>query len=189
MVASIVYVGCLGFAKMSILILYHRMSKLRWFKLATFVVMGIVASYSVGIILALIFPCQPIAMNWDLSITEGKCIDKAGIYLATAAVNVITDFIILALPVPVVLGLQMRRIQKIAVLGLFMVGSATFVTSIIRLVYMIPMVSNPDQTREPQSITLPEPSLIMSTGAVSIPTVWMYVHTSPIFPSTIISPY
>jgi hypothetical protein len=156
MVASICYVPCLGFAKISILLLYHRLSKLQWFKICTYIVMAIVASYSLGIVIALIFPCQPIAMNWDLSITDGKCIDKAGIYLATAAVNVITDFIILALPIPVVLGLQMRRIQKIAVIGLFMVGSATFVTSIIRLVYMVPMVSNIDQTR-----------------AVSIPTVWM----------------
>jgi hypothetical protein len=156
MVASICYVPCLGFAKISILLLYHRLSKLRWFKICTYIVMAIVGSYSLGIVIALIFPCQPIAMNWDLSITDGKCIDKAGIYLATAAVNVITDFIILALPIPVVLSLQMRRIQKLAVIGLFMVGSATFVTSIIRLVYMVPMVSNIDQTR-----------------AVSIPTVWM----------------
>ena len=91
MVASILYVPCLGFAKISILLLYHRLSKLMWFKISVYVVIGIVASYSLGIIVALIFPCQPIAMNWDLSITEGKCIDKAGIYLATAAVNVITD--------------------------------------------------------------------------------------------------
>lgn len=91
MVASILYVPALGFAKLSMLLLYHRLSKLLWFKICVYIVMGIVASYSTGIIFALIFPCQPIAMNWDLSITEGKCIDKAGIYLATAAVNVITD--------------------------------------------------------------------------------------------------
>lgn len=60
--------------------------------------MAIVASYSIGIVLALIFPCQPIAMNWDLSITEGKCIDKAGIYLATAAVNVIVSSPIMRVP-------------------------------------------------------------------------------------------
>jgi hypothetical protein len=91
MVASILYVPCLGFAKISILLLYHRLSKLVWFKICVYIVIGIVGSYSLGIIVALIFPCNPIAMNWDLSITEGKCIDKAGIYLATAAVNVITD--------------------------------------------------------------------------------------------------
>jgi hypothetical protein len=54
----------------------------------------------------------------------------------------LAQFIILLLPIPVVLSLQMKRIQKIGVIGLFVLGSLTFVTSIIRLVYMVPMVSN-----------------------------------------------
>jgi hypothetical protein len=66
------------------------------------------------------------------------------------------QFIILLLPIPVVMSLQMKRLQKFGVIGLFVLGSLTFVTSIIRLVYMVPMVSNIDQTR-----------------VVSVPTIWM----------------
>lgn len=124
MVASILYVGCLGFAKFSILFLYSRLSQLRWFNICVYTLMGIVISYSVSIIFALIFPCQPISANWDLSVTDYKCIDKAGIYLATAAVNVITDLLILIVPIPMVLCLQMPKSQKIALMIVFAVGSA-----------------------------------------------------------------
>lgn len=124
MVASILYVPTLGFAKFSILFLYRKLSQLRWFNTCVYVLMAIVISYSIGIILALIFPCNPIAANWDLSIKEYKCIDKAGIYLATAAVNVITDFLILTLPIPMVIRLQMPKMQKIGLIIIFAVGSA-----------------------------------------------------------------
>lgn len=124
MVASILYVPCLGLAKFSILILYKRLSGLKWFNACVYTIMGIVISYSISIIFALIFPCQPIAKNWDLSITSGKCIDKAGIYLATAAINVITDFLILTIPIPMVVKLKMPKWQKIGLVCMFTVGSA-----------------------------------------------------------------
>ena len=122
-VASVNYVLCLGLAKFSILFLYRKLSQLRWFNLCVYTLMAIVISYSVGIIFALIFPCQPVSANWDLSVTDFKCIDKAGIYLATAAANVITDVLILALPIPMILRLHMPKAQKIAVCLVFAVGS------------------------------------------------------------------
>lgn len=124
MVASILYVPCLGFAKFSILFLYRKLSQLKWFNICVYTLMSIVISYSISIIFALIFPCRPIAANWDISITDFKCIDKAGIYLATAAANVATDMLILTLPIPMVLRLQMPRAQKIALMIVFAVGSA-----------------------------------------------------------------
>lgn len=123
MVASILYVPCLGLAKFSILFLYKKLSQLKWFNTCVYILMTIVISYSVGIIFALIFPCNPIPANWDLSVT-GKCIDKAGIYLATAAINVITDLLILTLPIPMILRLNMPRSKKIGLVIVFIVGSA-----------------------------------------------------------------
>ncbi|KAK5101415.1 hypothetical protein LTS08_005022 [Lithohypha guttulata] len=123
MVASVLYVPCLGFAKFSILSLYRKISQLKWFNVCIYILMTIIVCYSIGIIFALIFPCQPIPANWDLSVS-GKCIDKAAIYLATAAVNVITDFLILTLPLPMVLRLHMPRGKKIGLVILFVVGSA-----------------------------------------------------------------
>lgn len=83
----------------------------------------IVLGSGFGIMFALIFACKPIAKGWDVSITEGSCINRAGLYLATAIVNIITDIMCLVLPIPIVLKLQMPRIQKLGVLCMFGVGS------------------------------------------------------------------
>ena len=124
MVASVFYVPCLAFAKLSILFLYRKLGVLKWFRICVYTLMAIVATYSIGIIFALIFPCQPVAANWDLSITDYQCVDEAGIYLATAAVNVITDVLILTLPIPMILRLQMPKSQKLALMVVLAVGSA-----------------------------------------------------------------
>lgn len=134
--------------------------------------MGIVGAYSIGLAFAFIFPCDPIAKNWDATITEGKCVDKAAIYLGNAAINAITDIMILLLPIPMVLKLQMPRVQKIGLIGMFAFGSAyvvpacdkvstdelysTCITSLVRLYYMVPMLKNVDLTY-----------------AISIPFVWV----------------
>ncbi|KAH8812675.1 hypothetical protein F5884DRAFT_672947 [Xylogone sp. PMI_703] len=161
MVSSVNYVPTLGLAKISLLLLYRRLSPQVWFNRCVYFLMAFIACYSIGIVFALIFPCHPIAANWDITITNGKCIDKATIYLFTAGVNVATDILILLLPMPMVAILHMPSIQKIGLVLLFTVGSATFITSVVRLVFMIPMLSNVDQT-----------------WAVSIPFVWINVEAN-----------
>lgn len=53
---------------------------------------------------------------------------------------------LLLLPIPTVVGLQMSTRQKVGLLGLFAIGSVTLVTSIVRLVLLLPSLSNPDQS-------------------------------------------
>lgn len=86
--------------------------------------MGVIMCYSIAILFSVIFPCKPISANWDVTITDGKCADKTKIYLATAGLNVITDILILALPIPMVWNLQMPRRRRIGLVGLFALGSA-----------------------------------------------------------------
>lgn len=76
-----------------------------------------------GIMFAIIFACNPIEKNWDVSITDGTCINRAGLYLATAIVNIISDIMCLILPIPIVLKLQVPRIQKLGIICMFGVGS------------------------------------------------------------------
>lgn len=83
----------------------------------------IVLGSGFGIMFALIFACNPIEKNWDVSISEGSCINRTGLYLATAVVNIISDTMCLILPIPIVLKLQMPRIQKLGIICMFGVGS------------------------------------------------------------------
>ena len=54
--------------------------------------------------------------------TPGHCISKCNYFLDTAIPEVVTNFIILAVPLPYVWRLQMKRRQKILVTCIFALG-------------------------------------------------------------------
>ncbi|OJD38864.1 uncharacterized protein BKCO1_3000240 [Diplodia corticola] len=161
MCASVIYAPTQGFAKLSLLLFYRRLAPFAWFRAAIYVVMFVVIAYTLGIMFSLIFPCKPIASNWDITIEEGECINKTGIYIATAVINIATDIALLLLPVPVLARLQIPRLEKAALIAMFGVGSMTCVTSVVRLVILIPMLTDLDQT-----------------WAVSVPCVWILVEAN-----------
>lgn len=121
--AAAIYTLCGSFAKVSLLIFYFRLSPQRWFKRAVWISLAIIAGYSIGIFFALVFACDPIAMSWDATITEGTCINRPSLYIATAAANIISDLILFALPIPIVVKLQIPRRQKVGLSFIFAVGS------------------------------------------------------------------
>lgn len=73
---------------------------------------------------ALIFACDPIQRGWDVSITTGHCVNRNGLYIATAVTNLVTDLALIVVPVPLVVGLQMPQMEKVGILAVFVVGCA-----------------------------------------------------------------
>jgi hypothetical protein len=121
--AAVLYVPCLGLAKFSLLLFYYRMSRLRWLRTLSIVVMVVVVGYSVSTVFALIFPCHPIRKSWDVTVVDGSCINRGAVYLVQAITNIVTDVILLLLPIPMVWRLQMPVIQKFGLVFIFVVGS------------------------------------------------------------------
>ena len=122
-VASIIYCPFLASAKLSLLFFYLRLSHLRWFKSCVYASMFLVVGYNIALVFPLIFACTPFRRNWDVTITEGSCIDRTPLYMATAVLNMATDILLLVLPVPMVVRLQMPRAQKLGLICIFGVGS------------------------------------------------------------------
>ncbi|KIW03028.1 uncharacterized protein PV09_05682 [Verruconis gallopava] len=146
------YLICQGLAKFSLLLFYYRMSRLRWFITLSIITMVVVVGYNVATILALIFACNPIAKAWNATITEGSCVNRGALYLSVAISNISTDMILLVMPIPLVWRLQMPRAQKFGLVFIFVIGSMTFITSIVRLVLLLPTLTTVDQ---PWAIALP----------------------------------
>lgn len=122
-VASILYVPLMACAKFSLLLFYQRLSKMAWLKWSCWAVAGVIVSYSIALMLALIFACTPMEKNWDITVQEGTCINKGAIYIATAALNVFTDVVMLVLPIPMIAKLQLPKVQKAGLICMFGVGS------------------------------------------------------------------
>lgn len=66
--------------------------------------------------------CTPIAFFYDKTIQGGYCRNQAISGTANAALSLLGDVLILALPIPMIFGLQINITKKIAVTGIFLLG-------------------------------------------------------------------
>lgn len=84
--------------------------------------MVVAAGYSFVSALFFAFMCKPVAAFWDPTIVGGKCSDVTAGFLACAALNVVTDVIILLLPIWLLWPLRVGPLQKLAVAVILMTG-------------------------------------------------------------------
>ncbi|CAN9436629.1 unnamed protein product [Alternaria alternata] len=125
----------------------NRLSPSVAFQWAVWTTVVICASSYIAIFFSLLFACKPIAASWDpLLRPTAACVNQGAIYIATAVIGIVTDVMLISIPVPTIWGLQMPTKQKIGLTLMFGVGSITMVTSIIRLIVLIPALTDMDQT-------------------------------------------
>ena len=117
-----IYVPAVGLSKVAILIFYLRLNPARKFRIAVYTLLFIVWGWMTAIVLATIFQCQPINKLWQ-PLVPGQCDITGRLFLSNSILNVITDFFVLLIPIPMVIRLQVSTRQKWVVLGLFTVGS------------------------------------------------------------------
>ncbi|RLL97479.1 hypothetical protein CFD26_106816 [Aspergillus turcosus] len=133
-VAQILYKINIGLTKISILLLYIRLFVHRWFLTTCWVWIAIVVSFTVGTVFSSIFQCTPVQWAFDKSLPgRGTCINMTAFWYANAAFNILSDLVLIALPVPVVLKLQLPRKSKVAICGIFGLGIFTCITSVLRI--------------------------------------------------------
>lgn len=107
--------------KLSILFFYLRVFINRKLRLAVKICMGFTLVWSVGNIMQVFLICRPFRSSWDITV-KGTCGNRQGSFIAIGAFNVVTDWIILTLPIPTVWKLQMPRSGKIALTFVFTIG-------------------------------------------------------------------
>jgi hypothetical protein len=71
---------------------------------------------------AVILQCTPISFNWDPTAPGGHCIDRRILFTFTSSFNIITDLLVLGLPIWIFVDLKIPRGKKIALLFVFLLG-------------------------------------------------------------------
>lgn len=89
--------------------------------LATRIVGGVIAAWWIALIIVQVFSCDPIHGYWDPSIPS-DCVNAARYYTAIAIPNILTDVVLLALPIRMVWRLQLRLGPKIGLSIAFSTG-------------------------------------------------------------------
>lgn len=122
-IAAPIYMLCNGFVKLSLLTFYLHLSPQRWFRVAVWTSIVIVALYTTIITFMMVFVCNPPRKAFDFKEQGGTCIEAGILYMATAVSNIITDAILFILPIPMIYKLHMPKVQKIGAIVVFGIGS------------------------------------------------------------------
>ncbi|KAE8416056.1 hypothetical protein BDV36DRAFT_284807 [Aspergillus pseudocaelatus] len=126
-------------AKLSLIMLYYRLSP--HVKLWRFCIYGIATLITIPtpiLVFLYLFGCQPVAKAWDPTINEGHCVDRLSIMLASSVLNVITDFLMIIAPIPLIWKLNMRVWQKLGVTLMFFLGGMNAETVLVIICDCLP---------------------------------------------------
>ncbi|KAE9369301.1 hypothetical protein N431DRAFT_442983 [Stipitochalara longipes BDJ] len=97
--------------------------------------MAIIFAYYLAATIATVLTCVPIERNWNKRI-HGKCIDSFVFIYINAGANIIIDFVVVALPLPVIAELQRNR--SVIAIGTIALAIPSILVSILRLPTLAP---------------------------------------------------
>lgn len=120
----IVYYTALCFIKLILCAQYYRLvGEVPKYRLFCRVIMGFTTAWCIVSIFLMVFQCMPIPAFWDKSIlSQPGTSCHPEIYGPVAAIgNIVTDFILLLIPVPVIVHLNLQPGQKWLVFGMWSV--------------------------------------------------------------------
>ncbi|KAF2732637.1 hypothetical protein EJ04DRAFT_578274 [Polyplosphaeria fusca] len=130
---QVFYATTLALIKTSICLFYNRVFPLHKFRIFSYAVIACIVAWAVGIIFTAFFLCRPFAFNWNPTIPGGKCANQPVTYIVIGVLDLVIDLMILALPLPMIWGLQMRLANKVVLFAIFGVGIVTMVIGALRI--------------------------------------------------------
>ncbi|KAF2034564.1 hypothetical protein EK21DRAFT_40690, partial [Setomelanomma holmii] len=154
--ANIVYKVVLMFNKIAVVCLYYRIFAVstRHFRIACHVMNAWVVASGMAFIIATVFQCTPVAAFWDRSIPGFKCFKNEPWWISYATVQITTDFMLLAMPIPQILRLSMTKAEKLGICLVFGTGAFVTFASIYRATTIAASASDPDPTWGPIPATI-----------------------------------
>lgn len=129
--------------KTSLILLYYRLfSVARWFRWELAFAWILVVLYFIVNVLVAIFECKPLSYLWDKSIAGGTCINQDQFFRWNGVANLLIDFMILTLTMPIIWHLQLKSRQKLSLTVVFLLG----------LLYVLTVLSHDAPSGQPYSL-------------------------------------
>lgn len=110
----------LSLCKLSILILYASIFEVRAFVLMAKATGAVIILWMAAITLSSVLICRPFPYTWGEG--TGTCGNQVTSYLVTGVLNIVTDLIVLLLPLPYFIRLEMALFKKVVLICTFTAG-------------------------------------------------------------------
>ncbi|PBP17006.1 putative integral membrane protein [Diplocarpon rosae] len=130
------YITTILTIKVSILLMYYRIFPVRSMKIAAYVMSIITVLWWIPLMILTQTHCLPYEKLYKPWV-PGHCVNEQALIFALSITSIITDIIILSLPIPHVWRLHTTRTQKISLIVIFLLGSFVVFTSIYRFTRFI----------------------------------------------------
>ncbi|OAQ83950.1 PTH11-type GPCR protein [Purpureocillium lilacinum] len=95
-------------------------------------VLAFTSSY-IAVLVTTLAECSPIKLNWQVFPDPGDCIEAQLSLLTLGILNIVTDVMLLILPIPILAMLRVSWRRKAQLYGLFAIGTLIVVITVVRL--------------------------------------------------------
>lgn len=119
----LIYLAAVVFPKLAILAIYLRIFTRKPYRLMCWVLAGLLIANWIAVTITRLLIFRPLASLWNQSIVEGYCYNINAWSRWGSLVNILTDVVMLILPLPVIWGIQTSRNIKLALTVTFATGS------------------------------------------------------------------
>lgn len=126
----------LGMIKMSVLLMYRRLFLGTLFSRYSLLMCVVIVLFSLSFFFAFAFQCRTNIQNWWTSVEtiERYCDNTGAIDFGFVIADVLTDIMILVIPIPIVWRLQLSTPQRIGLIGIFLLGTIATAAGVARMV-------------------------------------------------------
>ncbi|KKY13279.1 putative integral membrane protein [Diplodia seriata] len=160
--AEFTYVASVLFIKLSLAYFYLPLTNLRWQIYTVYAIIAVNSLYTTGYLCIILFQCHPVDHFWNqfapgATGTGGRCLSSTVIMnlsYAHNAMEIISDWIISALPIWLLAQTQLTRRTKLAVGLLLSLGAFASIASIIRITQLTSFSSSTNYTKTSVPIIL-----------------------------------
>ncbi|KAI0834518.1 hypothetical protein F5Y06DRAFT_278855 [Hypoxylon sp. FL0890] len=130
---QVLWAVSLSLCRISIIHLFTKIFVVQSFIITARLTYALIVLWALAAILSAFLICQPFAFNWDKLIDGGTCGSAMVSWIVTGVLNLISDLIILIMPMPYLLGLELAWPKRLLLAGSFGIGILTCVVSIVRI--------------------------------------------------------
>ena len=158
--------------------MYLRIFPTKDFRIGAYILGSVTIGWVIAINCVSIFQCNPIEKAWLGPAVAGTCINLKASFIGNAVPNILTDIIILCMPVTQVLKLQVSNAQRASLIFMFLLGALLVLSFLIWMYSLLTVVRSVLFASIYRFTTIMQFDMADTTGTLATACTWCVVEVA-----------